>query len=141
VKGFLLRCAACALIAALPVAASAQDVHAGAQGYVFETEVRERTGDGVIRLENGASMLATPELAGARSGAYAVVVPLRSGCRVWIADVGLSRCSLVQEMPDDAPRTDVVLVWVERVIDAGATILLAGGSVFTVEDVQATRVR
>jgi hypothetical protein len=63
-----------------------------------------------------------------------VVVPLRSGCRVWIADVGLARCSLVQEVPDDAPRTDVVLVWVERVIDAGATILLTGGSVYAVGD-------
>jgi hypothetical protein len=37
-------------------------------------------------------------------------------------------------MPDDAPRTDVVLVWVERVIDAGATILLTGGSVYAVGD-------
>jgi len=65
-------------------------------------------------------------------GAPAVIVPLRSGCRVWIERIGLERCTLVEPVPEDAPRSETVLVWVERVIDAGGTVILAGGSVFQV---------
>lgn len=122
-----------AVLASAPIALTAQEAHAGAHGSVYETNVLERTGDGVIRLGNGAAVLATAALAGARAGAVAVVVPLRSGCRIWIERIGLSRCALVEDLPENAPTTGAVLVWVDRVIDGGATVLLTGGSVFRVE--------
>ena len=128
----LLRVAAwCAIAAALPAATSAQEAHAGAQGYVYVTET-DRVRDGALRLDNGAAIEATAELDGVRGGRDVVLVILLSGCRIWIEELGLSRCTLATDPPDDAPRTDAVLVWVERVLDAGTTITVTGGSVFQV---------
>ena len=112
----------------LAAEAAAQEAHAGAQGYVYVTET-DRMRDGALRLDNGAAVAATPELAGVRGGRDAVLVILRSGCRIWIEEVGLSRCTLTTELPADARRTDAALVWVERVLDGGTTIVLTGGSV------------
>jgi hypothetical protein len=131
-----LLAVSCAIAAGLPAATSAQEAHAGASGYVYVTET-DRVRDGILRLDNGATVEATPELARVRGGRDAVLVILQSGCRLWIEEVGLSRCALTAELPDNARRTDAALVWVERVLDGGAAIVLTGASVLQVPSDQA----
>ena len=122
-----------ALLLALPGAATAQEAHAGAQGWVYETSVAGRRGD-TLALGNGAALAATAALRAAEPGDPAVLVFLRSGCRVWIEGIGLSRCTALAEPAAEAPRTLANLVWVERVLDGGVTVILAGGTVFKVEE-------
>jgi hypothetical protein len=127
-----LTATTCALLA-LPAHATAQEAHAGAAGWVYETELRG-VRDGALQLANGAALEASPALRLAEPGMAAVLIFLRSGCRVWIDGIGLTRCTAVAEPPADAPRTDAALVYVERVLDGGVTVILTGGTVLKVDE-------
>lgn len=120
----LVLAAAAAL--ALPAPVRAQDAHARSDGFVWRTHVAEAR-DGGLVLANGAVVEPATSIGPVADRAAAVLVFLRSGCRVWIERAGLHRCRALVAPATDAERTPAQLVWIERIADDGALVLLSGG--------------